>query len=311
MSTEINFIKFEGKAIEKLIDVIAKGIGKIYKPTAIIKEADATAYKITAIENAKSNAKIKNQEKEQILLDRIQERNIHREILKQKNLDAINFIAAQELQHEDSVAKEPVNEDWINRFFSIVEDISDEEMQKLWGRILAGEVKKPRSYSFRTLELLKSLTHDEAAVFVKLSKYAFQAQREVFILNPDKTEYLKKVISYNDRLVMEEAGIITANNLSYNFFPGSPMKEAFTIGDTAVIVEREADAPKQGLKVLVFTRSGTELLKLVSFTPEQDYLKVFASLLKHEKVKVKQAKLISRIDNQVLFELPSIDIKTE
>ncbi|UUW11213.1 hypothetical protein NLG42_10480 [Flavobacterium plurextorum] len=44
---------FSGKPIEKLIDVISEGIGVLYKPRAIRKEADAEAYKIIAIKKAK------------------------------------------------------------------------------------------------------------------------------------------------------------------------------------------------------------------------------------------------------------------
>ena len=53
---DINVVKVEGKPIEKLIDVISKGIGTIYKPRAIRKEAEAKAYEIEIIERAKANA---------------------------------------------------------------------------------------------------------------------------------------------------------------------------------------------------------------------------------------------------------------
>ena len=73
------------------------------------------------------------------------------------NIDNVTQIAAEQLSQEDFVSEEPVEEDWTTRFFNIVEDISDEEMQRLWGKILAGEVKQPKSYSLRTLELLKKI----------------------------------------------------------------------------------------------------------------------------------------------------------
>ena len=36
---DLNVVKIEGKPIEKLIEVISKGIGTIYKPRAIRREA--------------------------------------------------------------------------------------------------------------------------------------------------------------------------------------------------------------------------------------------------------------------------------
>ena len=34
-----------------------------------------------------------------------------------------------------------IDTDWLNRFFGIVEDVSDEDMQDIWARILAGRRK--------------------------------------------------------------------------------------------------------------------------------------------------------------------------
>jgi hypothetical protein len=51
------------------------------------------------------------------------------------------------LKNEKNVSTEPVDEDWTVRLFNIVEDAYDGQMQQLWDRILAGEVKTPNSYS--------------------------------------------------------------------------------------------------------------------------------------------------------------------
>jgi len=39
--SEINLIKIDGKPLEKLIDVVSKGIGTIYRPRSIRKDAEA------------------------------------------------------------------------------------------------------------------------------------------------------------------------------------------------------------------------------------------------------------------------------
>ena len=71
---EFNLIKFEGKPFEKLIDVISKGIGTIYKPRAIRKEAESKAYEIEIIEQAKSKALTEGKELEAQTYLRIQEK---------------------------------------------------------------------------------------------------------------------------------------------------------------------------------------------------------------------------------------------
>ena len=44
-------------------------------------------------------------------------------------------------------------------------------MREIWGRVLAGEVKRPKSYSLRTMEILRNLAKEEAALFVKASRF--------------------------------------------------------------------------------------------------------------------------------------------
>jgi hypothetical protein len=59
--------------------------------------------------------------------------------------------------------------DWVARFFGVVQDVSAEEMQALWGKILAGEIRHPGRLSLRTLDILRNLTTAEAKVFTSIS----------------------------------------------------------------------------------------------------------------------------------------------
>ena len=49
-------INIDGKPLEKLIEVVSNGIGILYRPRKIRKEADAQAYAIKVQENAKAMA---------------------------------------------------------------------------------------------------------------------------------------------------------------------------------------------------------------------------------------------------------------
>jgi hypothetical protein len=308
---DFSLIKFEGKPLEKLVDVISKGVGKLYEPRAIRKEAEAKAYELEIIEKAKSKALQNHKDIEQDIIDRIEERILHRELKKQKNLDQINFIAADQLKNEKEVSEESVNEDWANRFFEYAEDISNEEMQNLWGKILAGEVKRPNSYSLRTLELLKNITKIEAEVFLKFARISITSQNTAFVVN-DGSEYLKNEhgISYGDRLLMEEVGLMTANDLTFKLRQAaSNSRTVFVMGDTVVVVDREANVPLQSIPILAFTKSGMELLGLTQHSPKQEYLDKLASLLKNEKVKVSCAKIIEIKNNGTInHTLPMVNL---
>jgi|ERR1017187_641205 hypothetical protein len=68
----------------------------------------------------------------------------------------------------DDVSEDPVDPDWIARFFSYAQDISSEQLQHLWGRILAGEVQRPGQVPLRTLDLLRNMTKSDADLLLKL-----------------------------------------------------------------------------------------------------------------------------------------------
>lgn len=179
-----SLIKIEGKPLEKLIEVISNGIGTLYRPRAIRNEADAKAYEIKVLEKAKHEAIAEGKLIEAENLDRINERLVAKEIKRQNNIDDVVEVAINDISQTESVTETPIDQDWSTRFFDIVQDISDNEMKILWGKILAGEVKKPKSYSMRTLELLRNLSKEEADTFVKVAQYVLH-QRDYFIFNGD------------------------------------------------------------------------------------------------------------------------------
>ena len=99
-------------------------------------------------------------------------------IREQIDLDKTSAIAANELKNEqsdsstdqstDSGEEKIISDDFLNSFEEEVRQKSSEEMQLLFGRILAGEIRKPGTYSIRTVKLLGQLNQDIATLFKKL-----------------------------------------------------------------------------------------------------------------------------------------------
>ncbi|WJI61672.1 DUF2806 domain-containing protein [Mesorhizobium sp. C416B] len=58
-----------------------------------------------------------------------------------------------------------VDDDWLNFFEGYAEKATSENMRKLWGRILAGEIRKPGAFSLRTLRIASELDRETASVF--------------------------------------------------------------------------------------------------------------------------------------------------
>ena len=79
--------------------------------------------------------------------------------------------------------------DWFMRFYDGCGNISNEELQAIWAKILAGEVRKPGSYSYRTLETLKNISSIEAKLFASICNVCLKTRDYVFI--PSDARYLQ------------------------------------------------------------------------------------------------------------------------
>jgi hypothetical protein len=100
-------------------------------------------------------------------------------------------------------AKAEIDTDWLNLFTKYAETKSNEDVQKIWARILASEIRTPGSTSLRTLEFLASVDTTEANRIVHAFSYVINsAFIPHFIDN-------KGYLLYSELLFLQEVGIIT------------------------------------------------------------------------------------------------------
>ena len=229
-------IKIDGKCIEKLIDVVSKGIGTMYRPRRMRNEADAKAYEIKVVGKAQAEADAEKRLIEIETEDRICRRIAAKEIRRQENIDSIVELAANNLEGE-SVSDKPVDEDWATRFFEIAQDISRDEMKVLWARVLAKEVQRPSSFSLRTLETLRNISADEAMTFEKVANFVL-IENEFFIFSDHKT--LEKLgVRYVDLAQLAECGILQSTvfaNKRYSTQLDQDVSASFIYGEYVLIM---------------------------------------------------------------------------
>ncbi|MCW5201127.1 DUF2806 domain-containing protein [Desulfobulbus sp. F4] len=265
--------------MKKLIEVVAQGIGGWAKPWQIKRLANAKAYEIETVTRAlRNNSDTLNLleydgEKVKLLCEQrgfspeaaqeliaLNERTVsrltHRELRRQENIEKAVSYAIDELLQVEHVSAEPVDEDWITRFFNIAEEVSNEDMQKLWGRILAGEVKQPKSYSLRTLETLKNISMEEAEVFRKVGQYAIPLidQSNVFIFK-DRGWLTKKMRATDMEIsLLRDIGLLSVDEdseVSISSFLSEEAKEYAMFGTLR-------------MDIIYFTKTGKELLCLAN-----------------------------------------------
>lgn len=267
---------------EKLIEAVSGAIGKAYEPRHVRKMAEAKAYELKLIADTVRNnsdvpivydstgVSIDTSNYEEIA-KRASSRLAFQEITKQQNIEAVVDRAYDELSGEESAYSEPVSQDWMSRFFNSVEDISNEKMQEIWGHILAGEIRSPNTYTYRTLECLRNITQQEAEVFLRVTALALRSSETYFIMT-DNDLLNKYNVYFSDVLKLEECGLMNAQTLSLTLAPSTEQSLIFNSKYIGLIREEKPNTQKIKLSIFAFTGSGIQLMNAIQPECTEQYL---------------------------------------
>ena len=88
----------------------------------------------------------------------------HREQTRQLNIEDVVERAAENLEGKEVPDVEP-DHDWVGRFFGDVQDVSSAEMKELYGRMLAGQIERPGSFSLLSMNVLRNLDPNAARLY--------------------------------------------------------------------------------------------------------------------------------------------------
>ena len=286
------------KPLVKLIETVEKGVGACFRPYFIRKNAlaeaekikilaDANSVKIKKLAKAKAEAeaeagKILAQSEAEIdFTKRTYDRFVFQEFKKQKNIENILESSIKYLPKE--VSDEPVNEDWISRYFLNAQDISEEHMQDLWAKILAGEVGTPGSYSLRALETVRNMTKEEALIFEKVCHLAFVGGN---VLDSEDGKVIAGTdLRPKDEFLLASAGLMHDSALIQFGFNNS--RGVLTNnGMHLCFISEGSDNITFYCRKL--TKTGEELSKLVAFKPNMDYLRSLAEYCKKRNILMKK-----------------------
>lgn len=165
--------------------------------------------------------------------------------------------AASIKTNDETVSEEKPADDWMARFFNTVEDITEDTMQNLWAQILAGEVKRPHSFSLRTLDILRNMTKEDAELYVKaVESYCYDG----YILTDE--EY---GISLEDRITLSEMGVLSPDELTRTIsINGEQQLDRLNDGYALVLKRQTANKIDVTFNCRSLTKAGRELLPLVN-----------------------------------------------
>lgn len=213
-----------------LVEKISDAIGGIFKPWQIrrVAQAEAEAEKVQAIS--------------QIEISELQRRAIQRFVAeegkKQKNIEEITAKALPQV--EDKAQPQNIEDDGITNFFDKCRLISDDEMQTLWSKVLAGEANAPGTYTKRTVNLLGSLDKADAFLFQTLCSFGWFFGNVVPIVYEVEDEiYTKHGINLNALKHLDEIGLLSFESLSGYSKIHLPKKIRFTYYGKPIDIEFE------------------------------------------------------------------------
>ncbi len=292
----------DGKPLEKFIEVVHSVFGTLYEPRKMVRlaKAEAEAERIKAFESAKTNALLANNVDQYEQLSLAERRILIKEEKRQRNIENVLQVSAQKLKSEPNVSDEPIDQDWATRFFDIAQDISNEQMQDLWGRILAGEIKQPHSYSLRTLETLRNITSEEAQLFERIAQCVlYDVSYYIF---QDSFEKDPKIgYQYVDIARLMEIGLVQSGSTIVKQFyneSGNNSQHQICYGEGYVaFVEMPAELKQISFPIYPLTHVGEELYRLISPTLNHEYLEyVLHKILErnrhiNKQIKARYAKL--------------------
>lgn len=103
------------------------------------------------------------------IIERFGRRWLSDEIIRQSNRESISKKAITQLESESSGSENQINDkpqedvdsDWLRRFGNHAQEVSQEEFQAIWAKMLAGEIRKPGSVSKAVLDTLAIVEADD------------------------------------------------------------------------------------------------------------------------------------------------------
>ena len=226
---------------------------------------------------------------------------------RQANILSVIDRAVEEVGEGEVPDKEP-DHDWTARFFNDIQDVSSEEMQTLWAKVLAGEVAQPGSTSMRTLSILRSLDKATAGLFRKLCSACvslrldgpeFWDARVPSLGGNAGTNSLQKYgLSFDKLNVLNEHGLIISDYNSWcdlrmclgaGMFESKLVRFPFNFQGRYWVLESSNQRDKDQefrLSGVALTRSGRELLEIVDLEPMNEYTQDLMKFFEAEKLRM-------------------------
>lgn len=243
--------------INTLITKIADAAGILYEPTRIRKKAQAEAD--AALIAATNQLKLDD------LSQRALKRFVKEESIKQSNIESILEKTFPEMT--DSAEPSLLSNEWLLFFFERAKYASDEEMQTIWAKILAGETNHHGCFSKSTLRILSEMSQDDATAFMKTISFSFKIDGEdrIFIYDFHDEIVKKSGLTFDFINRLNILGLLSCGStFGYNISE-LPQNMSASYGNKKVKISfKSKEHCKLNCGRAILSQTGEELLKICS-----------------------------------------------
>ena len=242
------------KPAEVLIEKVSSAIGGIFEPWQIKRVAMAEAE--ASLVEAKAEIEITD------LHRRAMRRFVEEEASRQDNMEQITMKALPQLKNESEPSR--MEDDWVTNFFDKSRIVSDNDMQDLWARVLAGEANSPGTYSKRTVNFLNDLDKKDAELFSALCGFCWFVNGVTpLIFDAEASIYNDKGINFNTLKHLDTIGLIQFNSLTGFVRKGLPKTlTAFYYGQLLTLAMENEEGAKLSIGMVLLTQVGRELARI-------------------------------------------------
>lgn len=234
-------------------------------------------------------------EDKQILIeDRTTKRLRLGQLHKQKNIESIMQKTLEYCQ--DFELDQSIDHDWFSRYIALSEEVSNPTMQDLWAKILAGELIKPGSFSFKAIKVFRDMSIFDAKLFAKACSLAIKdsskksirivsgAYQQPGLLNSFSKKRQQHCnlshygLNYADLLSLAENHLIYIQESE-----SSLMNKGETLQFTynGLSLKLTAKKTSVSLQFYKFTPLGTELAQLITDKSNDEFFEHLKSMLSH------------------------------
>ena len=216
----------------------------------------------------------------------------------QRNRETIAKFAADEIAQDPPKedAQSEIDEDWLNMFSDIAAKKSNEEMQLYMGKILAGEVRQPGSFSVATIVLLAGLGGREAHLFQKLCNISMGIRTDKKIDSftlvepygkPGNNDLQSLDLDYEALSDLRVAGLITPDLTTQKPFSWATSVKFEICNRLAAFTKvHDKDIDLGSVGVISLSRSGQELRTILTLAPTPDYIEKLQEWLRTKNLQM-------------------------